>query len=115
MDQFTHPTLTTLLCEPLKIQLRVQDDEEVDLDNSTVGVAPYNMAELDLNDNDIAVLNSTKLTQTISVVIRDERCLADRIRMNRITQKNLNTHDGAVTNIRKCEQILDCQSIKISP
>ncbi|CAF4218046.1 unnamed protein product [Adineta steineri] len=115
MDQFMYPILTNLLCEPLKNQLKVQDDKKVELDNCTVAIEPYNMAELNLLDNDFVILNGRKLRETILVVIQDERCVADCIIMNHIIQKNLQVHDGHRVTINKCKQIVECKLIKILP
>ncbi|CAF5002319.1 unnamed protein product, partial [Rotaria socialis] len=64
-------------------------DDAVNDDNSVVALSQAKMDELQLFRGDTVLLKGKKRRETICIVLADDTCQNDRIRMNRVVRNNL--------------------------
>uniref|UniRef100_A0A8C9XPJ7 Transitional endoplasmic reticulum ATPase n=1 Tax=Sander lucioperca TaxID=283035 RepID=A0A8C9XPJ7_SANLU len=73
------------------------------------------MFELQLFRGDTVVLRGRKCRQTVCIVLTDETCGHERIRMNRVTRNNLRVRLGDVISIHACPDIKYGKQIHVLP
>ncbi|XP_029993343.1 transitional endoplasmic reticulum ATPase-like isoform X2 [Sphaeramia orbicularis] len=73
------------------------------------------MEELQLFRGDTVVLRGRKRRQTVCIVLTDDTCGEDRIRMNRVTRNNLRVRLGDVISISACPDIKYGKKIHVLP
>uniref|UniRef100_A0A7N9ASA3 Transitional endoplasmic reticulum ATPase n=1 Tax=Mastacembelus armatus TaxID=205130 RepID=A0A7N9ASA3_9TELE len=71
--------------------------------------------ELQLFRGDTVVLRGRKRRQTVCIVLTDETCGDERIRMNRVTRNNLRVRLGDVISIHACPDIKYGKKIHVLP
>uniref|UniRef100_A0A671XA83 Transitional endoplasmic reticulum ATPase n=1 Tax=Sparus aurata TaxID=8175 RepID=A0A671XA83_SPAAU len=73
------------------------------------------MFELQLFRGDTVVLRGRKRRQTVCIVLTDDTCGEERIRMNRVTRNNLRVRLGDVISIHACPDIKYGKKIHVLP
>uniref|UniRef100_A0A8C4HTA4 vesicle-fusing ATPase n=1 Tax=Dicentrarchus labrax TaxID=13489 RepID=A0A8C4HTA4_DICLA len=73
------------------------------------------MCELQLFRGDTVVLRGRKRRQTVCIVLTDDTCGDERIRMNRVTRNNLRVRLGDVISIHACPDIKYGKKIHVLP
>ncbi|XP_044045867.1 transitional endoplasmic reticulum ATPase isoform X2 [Siniperca chuatsi] len=73
------------------------------------------MDELQLFRGDTVVLKGRKRRQTVCIVLTDDTCGDERIRMNRVTRNNLRVRLGDVISIHACPDIKYGKKIHVLP
>ncbi|KAG7486480.1 transitional endoplasmic reticulum ATPase-like [Solea senegalensis] len=73
------------------------------------------MEELQLFRGDTVVLRGRKQRQTVCIVLTDDTCADERIRMNRVTRSNLRVRLGDVISIHACPDIKYGKKIHVLP
>ncbi|XP_034452990.1 transitional endoplasmic reticulum ATPase isoform X2 [Hippoglossus hippoglossus] len=73
------------------------------------------MEELQLFRGDTVVLKGRKQRQTVCIVLSDDTCADERIRLNRVTRSNLRVRLGDVISIHACSDIKYGKKIHVLP
>ncbi|XP_022072805.1 transitional endoplasmic reticulum ATPase isoform X1 [Acanthochromis polyacanthus] len=90
-------------------------DEALNEDSSIVSLSQNKTEELQLFRGDTVVLRGRKRRQTVCIVLTDETCGDERIRMNRVTRNNLRVRLGDVISIHACPDIKYGKKIHVLP
>ncbi|XP_045903327.1 transitional endoplasmic reticulum ATPase [Micropterus dolomieu] len=73
------------------------------------------MEELQLFRGDTVVLKGRKCRQTVCIVLTDDTCGDERIRVNRVTRNNLRVRLGDIISIHACPDIKYGKKIHVLP
>ncbi|XP_051559504.1 transitional endoplasmic reticulum ATPase-like [Myxocyprinus asiaticus] len=90
-------------------------DEATNEDNSIVCLSQVKMEELQLFRGDTVVLRGRKRRQTVCIVLTDDTCSNERVRMNRVTRNNLRVRLGDVISINACPDVKYGKRIHVLP
>ncbi|XP_040002152.1 zgc:136908 [Xiphias gladius] len=90
-------------------------DEVLSEDSSIVSLSQNKTEELQLFRGDTVVLRGRKQRQTVCIVLTDDTCGDERIRMNRVTRSNLRVRLGDVISIHACPDIKYGKKIHVLP
>ncbi|XP_036952054.1 zgc:136908 isoform X1 [Acanthopagrus latus] len=90
-------------------------DEALNEDSSIVSLSQNKTEELQLFRGDTVVLRGRKRRQTVCIVLTDDTCGEERIRMNRVTRNNLRVRLGDVVSIHACPDIKYGKRIHVLP
>ncbi|KAK5618653.1 hypothetical protein CRENBAI_014615 [Crenichthys baileyi] len=90
-------------------------DEALNEDSSIVSLPQNKTEELQLFRGDTVVLRGRKRRQTVCIVLTDDTCGDERIRMNRVTRNNLRVRLGDVISIHACPDIKYGKKIHVLP
>ncbi|XP_039650925.1 zgc:136908 isoform X2 [Perca fluviatilis] len=90
-------------------------DEALNEDSSIVSLSLIKTEELQLFRGDTVVLRGRKCRQTVCIVLTDETCGHERIRMTRVTRNNLRVRLGDVISIHACPDIKYGKQIHVLP
>uniref|UniRef100_A0A8B9HWY7 vesicle-fusing ATPase n=1 Tax=Astyanax mexicanus TaxID=7994 RepID=A0A8B9HWY7_ASTMX len=90
-------------------------DEANNEDNSIVCLSQVKMEELQLFRGDTVVMRGRKRRQTVCIVLTDDTCGDERIRMNRVTRNNLRVRLGDVISINACPDVKYGKRIHVLP
>uniref|UniRef100_A0A665WBD6 Transitional endoplasmic reticulum ATPase n=1 Tax=Echeneis naucrates TaxID=173247 RepID=A0A665WBD6_ECHNA len=90
-------------------------DEVLNEDSSIVNLSQNKTEELQLFRGDTVVLRGRKQRQTVCIVLTDDSCGDERIRMNRVTRSNLRVRLGDVISIHACPDIKYGKKIHVLP
>nr|XP_006014255.1 PREDICTED: transitional endoplasmic reticulum ATPase-like [Latimeria chalumnae] len=90
-------------------------DEAINEDNSIVSLAQGKMEELQLFRGDTVLLRGKKRRETVCIVLTDESCSEEKIRMNRVTRNNLRVRLGDVVSIQACPDVKYGKRIHVLP
>lgn len=90
-------------------------DEALNEDSSIVSLSPTKMEELQFFRGDTVVLRGRKRRQTVCIVLTDDSCGDDRVRMNRVTRSNLRVRLGDVISINACPDIKYGKKVHVLP
>ncbi|XP_057324690.1 transitional endoplasmic reticulum ATPase TER94-like [Microplitis mediator] len=94
---------------------RLLVDEAVTDDNSVVALSDAKMAELQLFRGDTVLLKGKRRKQTVCIVLSDDSCPDDKIRMNRVVRNNLRVRLSDVVSVQPCPDIKYGQRIHVLP
>ncbi|XP_064179550.1 transitional endoplasmic reticulum ATPase [Anguilla rostrata] len=94
---------------------RLVVDEALNEDNSIVCLSQVKMEVLQLFRGDTVVLRGRKRRQTVCIVLTDETCAEERVRMNRVTRNNLRVRLGDVISIQACPDVKYGKRIHVLP
>ncbi|CAF0966878.1 unnamed protein product [Adineta ricciae] len=92
----------------------IVDDANND-DNSVVGLSQHKMDELQLFRGDTVLIKGKKRRETICIVLADESCSNDRIRMNRVVRNNLRIRSGDIVSVQACQDVKYGKRIQVLP
>lgn len=95
---------TAILKDKVKPNRLLVDQSSND-DNSVVAVSQAKMDELNLFRGDTVVLKGKKRKETVCIVLSDETCPNDKIRMNRVVRNNLRVRLGDIVSITAAPNI----------
>ncbi|KAH0629617.1 hypothetical protein JD844_011828 [Phrynosoma platyrhinos] len=73
-------------------------DEAINEDNSVVSLSQAKIEELHLFRGDTVLLKGKKHRETVCIVLTDDSCQNEKIRMNRVTRNNLRVRLGDVVS-----------------
>uniref|UniRef100_A0A4W6DJM5 Transitional endoplasmic reticulum ATPase n=1 Tax=Lates calcarifer TaxID=8187 RepID=A0A4W6DJM5_LATCA len=90
-------------------------DESLSEDSSIVSLSQNKTEELQLFRGDTVVLRGRKQRQTVCIVLTDDTCGDERIRINRVTRSNLRVRLGDVVSIHACPDIKYGKKIHVLP
>lgn len=89
------------ILEKKKSPNRLIVDESVNDDNSVVALHESKMEELELFRGDTVLLKGKKRRDTVCIVLADETCEENKIRMNKSVRKNLRVRLGDLVSIHQ--------------
>uniref|UniRef100_A0A8R1E015 vesicle-fusing ATPase n=1 Tax=Caenorhabditis japonica TaxID=281687 RepID=A0A8R1E015_CAEJA len=89
---------TAILKDKTKPNRLIVDQSEQD-DNSVVAVSQAKMDELGLFRGDAVILKGKKRKESVAIIVSDEACPNEKIRMNRVIRNNLRIRLGDVVSI----------------
>jgi transitional endoplasmic reticulum ATPase len=94
---------------------RLLIDDAVNDDNSVVTLSEQKMDELQLYRGDTVLLKGKKRRETICIVLADDTCPNDHIRMNRVVRNNLRVHSGDIVSIQGTQDVKYGTRIHVLP
>lgn len=94
---------------------RLLVDESAKDDNSVVSLSQAKMDELELFRGDTVLLKGKKRRETVCIILSDENCSNERIRMNRCVRNNLRVRLGDVVSIQPCPDVRYGKRIHVLP
>jgi transitional endoplasmic reticulum ATPase len=107
-------TATAILRPKAKPNRLIVEDSAND-DNSVIGLHQDKMDELDLYRGDTALIKGKRKRDTVCIVLADDDCPPEKIRMNRVVRNNLRVRIGDVITIHQCPDIPYGQRIHVLP
>ena len=84
-------------------------------DNSIVSLSEAKLEELGLFRGDTVLLRGKKRKETVCIVLVDESCPNEKVRMNRSIRKNLRIRLGDVVSIQACDDAKYGKRIHVLP
>ncbi|XP_069783477.1 transitional endoplasmic reticulum ATPase-like isoform X2 [Narcine bancroftii] len=90
-------------------------DEAINDDNSIVSLSQVKMDELQLFRGDTVLLKGKKRRETVCIVLSDDTCSEERIRISRVTRNNLRVRLGDVVSIQACPDVKYGKRIHVLP
>ncbi|XP_067829089.1 transitional endoplasmic reticulum ATPase-like isoform X1 [Heptranchias perlo] len=94
---------------------RLVVDEAINDDNSIVSLSQVKMDELQLFRGDTVLLKGKKRRETVCIVLSDDTCAEERIRVSRVTRNNLRVRLGDVVGIQACPNVKYGKRIHVLP
>lgn len=94
---------------------RLLVEEAVSDDNSVVALSDAKMAELQLFRGDTVLLKGKRRKETVCIVLSDENCPNEKIRMNRVVRNNLRVRLSDVVSIQPCPSVKYGKRIHVLP
>ncbi|XP_014652931.1 PREDICTED: transitional endoplasmic reticulum ATPase [Ceratotherium simum simum] len=88
--------LSTAILKQKNRPNRLIVDEAINEDNSVVSLSQPKMDELQLFRGDTVLLKGKKRREAVCIVLSDDTCSDEKIRMNRVVRNNLRVHLGDV-------------------
>lgn len=94
---------------------RLLVEEAVNDDNSVVSLSQAKMDELRLFRGDTVLLKGKRRKETVCIVLSDDNCPDEKIRMNRVVRNNLRVRLGDVVSIQSCPDVKYGNRVHILP
>lgn len=114
IEQKQEDLSTAILKQKVKPNRLIVEDAIND-DNSIITLAQGKMDELQLFRADSVIVKGKKRRETVCVVLSDDTCPEDKVRMNRVVRNNLRVRVGDVVLINPCPDIKYGKSITVLP
>uniref|UniRef100_A0A8C8MJR5 Transitional endoplasmic reticulum ATPase n=1 Tax=Oncorhynchus tshawytscha TaxID=74940 RepID=A0A8C8MJR5_ONCTS len=90
-------------------------DESINEDNSVVSLSQAKMDELQLFRGDTVLMKGKKRRESVCIVLSDDTCSDEKIRMNRVVRNNLRVRLGDVISIQPCPDVKYGKRIHVLP
>src|SRR3989338_7668174 len=84
-------------------------------DNSIITLHPDKIDELELFNRDNVLLRGKKLRQTVCIVLPDDDCPVDSIRMNKVVRQNLRVRLGDLVTLKPYPDLKAGVSVQFRP
>ncbi|PSN49362.1 Transitional endoplasmic reticulum ATPase TER94 [Blattella germanica] len=94
---------------------RLLVEEAVNDDNSVVALSQHKMDELQLFRGDTVLLKGKRRKETVCIVLSDETCPDEKIRMNRVVRNNLRVRLSDVVSVQPCPDVKYGKRIHVLP
>lgn len=94
---------------------RLLVDDATNDDNSIVSLSQAKMDELQLFRGDTVLLKGKRRKETVCIVLSDDSCPNDKIRMNRVVRNNLRVRLSDVVSIQSCPDVKYGKRVHILP
>ncbi|PAA77589.1 hypothetical protein BOX15_Mlig033619g2 [Macrostomum lignano] len=94
---------------------RLIADEATSDDNSVVSLSQAKMDELQLFKGDTVLLKGKKRRDTVCIVLPDEACPNDRVRMNRCVRNNIRVRLGDIVSVQAMPNVEFGKRIHVLP
>lgn len=105
---------TAILKQKSKPNRLLVDDATND-DNSIVCLSQAKMDELQLFRGDTVLLKGKRRKETVCIVLSDETCPNEKIRMNRVVRNNLRVRLSDIVSIQSCPDVKYGKRVHILP
>jgi len=106
---------TEAILEPKKRPNRLMVDEATNDDNSVVALHPTKMEELQLFRGDTVLIKGKRRRDTVVIVLADETCDENKIRMNKVVRHNLRVRLSDVVSVHACPDVKYGKRIHVLP
>ncbi|XP_058862921.1 transitional endoplasmic reticulum ATPase-like [Acipenser ruthenus] len=106
---------STAILKQTKRPNRLVVDEALNEDNSIICLSQNKMDDLQLFRGDTVLLKGKKRRQTVCIVLTDETCADERVRMNRVTRSNLRVRLGDIISVQACPDVKYGKRIHVLP
>lgn len=90
-------------------------EEAVNDDNSIITLSQAKMDELQLFRADSVLVKGKRRRETVCVVLSDDSCPNEKVRMNRVVRNNLRVRIGDIISVHPCPDIKYGKSVTILP
>jgi transitional endoplasmic reticulum ATPase len=90
-------------------------EETLNDDNSIITLSQAKMDELQLFRADSVIVKGKRRRETVCVVLADDSCPSEKVRMNRVVRNNLRVRVGDIVSINPCPDIKFGKSVTILP
>ncbi|XP_023228643.1 transitional endoplasmic reticulum ATPase isoform X1 [Centruroides sculpturatus] len=107
--------LATAILKTKEKPNRLIVEEALNDDNSVVALSQMKMDELQLFRGDSVMLKGKKRRETVCIVLSDETCPNEKIRMNRCIRNNLRVRLGDIVSIHACPDVKYGKRIHVLP
>lgn len=107
--------LATAILKTKQKPNRLVVEEALNDDNSVVALSQAKMDELQLFRGDSVMLKGKKRRETVCIVLSDETCPNEKIRMNRCIRNNLRVRLGDIVSIQACPDVKYGRRIHVLP
>ncbi|RLU26901.1 hypothetical protein DMN91_000699 [Ooceraea biroi] len=94
---------------------RLLVDEAIADDNSVVALSQAKMDELQLFRGDTVLLKGKRRKETVCIVLSDDTCPDEKIRMNRVVRNNLRVRLSDVVSVQACPEVKYGKRIHVLP
>ncbi|KAH7935131.1 transitional endoplasmic reticulum ATPase isoform X2 [Rhipicephalus sanguineus] len=107
--------LATAILKTKQKPNRLLVEDAINDDNSVVSLSQGKMDELMLFRGDTVLLKGKKRRETVCIVLSDDTCPSEKIRMNRCIRNNLRVRLGDVVSIQACPDVKYGKRIHVLP
>jgi transitional endoplasmic reticulum ATPase len=90
-------------------------DDATNDDNSVISLSPSKMEQLELFRGDTVLIKGKKGRDTVCIVLADEDCDDNSVRMNKVVRKNLRVRLADVVTVTSCGDVPYGKRIHILP
>lgn len=90
-------------------------EEAINEDNSVVSLSQAKMDELQLFRGDTVLLKGKRRRDTVCIVLSDDTCSNDKIRINRCVRNNLRVRLGDIVSVQACPDVKYGKRVHILP
>jgi len=111
----TQDDLSTAILKTKSKPNRLIVEEAINDDNSIITLSQGKMDELQLFRADSVVVRGKKRKETVCVVLSDDTCADEKVRMNRVVRNNLRVRIGDIVSIQPCPDIKYGKTITVLP
>lgn len=94
---------------------RLVVEEAINEDNSVVSLSQAKMDELQLFRGDTVLLKGKRRRDTVCIVLSDDTCSNDKIRINRCVRNNLRVRLGDIVSVQACPDVKYGKRVHILP
>jgi transitional endoplasmic reticulum ATPase len=94
---------------------RLMVDDATNDDNSIVCLSQAKMDELQLFRGDTVLLKGKRRKETVCIVLSDDTCPNEKIRMNRVVRNNLRVRLSDIVAIQSCPDVKYGKRVHILP
>jgi transitional endoplasmic reticulum ATPase len=98
-----------------KNRLTIEENEKIVDDNSAVYLSPSKIEELNLIKGDTVLIKGKKRNDTVCIVMADENCENEKIRMNSVVRDNLKAKIGEIVTIHEFTNLKFGKRIHVLP
>lgn len=113
--RFSTEDLATAILRKKDKPNRLLVDEAVADDNSVVALSQTKMDELQLFRGDTVLLKGKRRKETVCIVLSDDTCPDEKIRMNRVIRNNLRVRLSDVVSVQACPEVKYGKRIHVLP
>ncbi|CAD6191919.1 unnamed protein product [Caenorhabditis auriculariae] len=114
-DQKKNEKLSTAIMNKKSKPNRLMVDQSEKDDNSVIVLSQAKMDELGLFRGDAVLLKGRKRKETVAIVLAEDTCPNDRIRMNRCVRHNLRVRLGDIVSIAAAPTVAYGKRIHVLP
>jgi len=115
VDPNEKDNLATAILKTKSKPNRLIVEEAINDDNSIITLSQAKMDELQIFRADSVLIKGKKRRDTVCVVLSDDTCPNEKIRMNRVVRNNLRVRIGDIVSVHPCPDIKYGKSITVLP
>uniref|UniRef100_A0A0V0G2R0 vesicle-fusing ATPase n=1 Tax=Triatoma dimidiata TaxID=72491 RepID=A0A0V0G2R0_TRIDM len=114
-DPKTSDDLSTAILRKKDRPNRLIVEDAINDDNSVVTLSQAKMDELQLFRGDTVQLKGKRRKETVCIVLSEENCSDEKIRMNRVVRNNLRVRLSDIVSIQACPDVKYGKRIHVLP
>lgn len=114
-DLKSNEDLSTAILKKKDRPNRLIVEDAVNDDNSVVALSQAKMDELQLFRGDTVQLKGKRRKETVCIVLSDDTCPDEKIRMNRVVRNNLRVRLSDIVSIQACPEVKYGKRIHVLP